>query len=234
MPIAQEDTIQTGWVAKPPPLENGDRLRTREFLRRYQASPQLKKAQLIEGVVHMPSPVRVAHGKPDNLIQRWLGYYETYTPGVECLTNTTVILDAENTVQPDALLRLLPARGGRCRENPEGLLAGPPELVVEIASTSASIELGKKRRAYQRNGILEYLVWRTFEARFDWFCLEEDEYAAQAPDAQGRLTSRVFPGLQLDIASLLRLDAAAVLASLQSGVDSPEHRRFPAHEDTAT
>jgi Uma2 family endonuclease len=186
----------------------------------------LKKAQLIEGYVHMPSPVSVAHARPDNLIQLWLGTYAAHSPGVECLTNATVILDADNVVQPDALLRLLPARGGRCRENSDGHLTGPPELVVEIASTSAAVDLGDKLHAYRRNGIREYLVWVTLESRFDWLWLDGDEYAAQAPDAQGLVHSRTFPGLQLDLAALLRSDAAAVLAALQAGFTSPEHRAF--------
>ena len=48
-----------------PPLEPGDRLSRAEFERRYDAMPNLKKAELIEGVVYMPSPVRVRrHGGP--------------------------------------------------------------------------------------------------------------------------------------------------------------------------
>ena len=38
-----------------PPLENGDRLTVAEFERRYEAMPELKKAELINGVVHIPS-----------------------------------------------------------------------------------------------------------------------------------------------------------------------------------
>ena len=40
------------------PLENGDRLTRAEFERRYAAMPRLKKAELIEGIVYVPSPVR--------------------------------------------------------------------------------------------------------------------------------------------------------------------------------
>ena len=226
MPIVETESTAPRRLVKPPPLENGDRLHTREFLRRYVAMAGVKKAQLIEGVVHMPSPVSVAHARPDNLIQLWLGTYAAHTPGVQCLTNATVILDADNVVQPDALLRLLPERAGRCQENSDGYLTGPPELVVEIASTSAAVDLGDKLHAYRRNGIREYLVWVTLENRFDWLWLDGDEYATQVPDTQGLLHSRAFPGLQLDLAALLRSDAAAVLAALQVSVNSLEHRLF--------
>jgi Uma2 family endonuclease len=176
--------------------------------------PQVKKAELIEGVVYMGSPVSVRHAKPDNLIQLWLGAYASRHPETEVYAHTTVILDAENTVQPDALLRRLPEHRGLTRVNEAGYLAGPPELIVEVAASSASIDLRDKRRAYCRNGVREYLVWLVAEARLEWFCLQEDDYCLQLPDAQGVLHSRVFPGLQLPVAPLLTGDTAKVLATL--------------------
>ena len=200
--------------SRPLPLENGDLMHSREFLRRYERLPHVKKAELIEGVVYMGSPVSVRHSKPDALIQGWLVAYASCHPETEAHTNATVILDAENTVQPDALLRRLPEHGGLTRVNEAGYLAGPPELIEEVAASSASIDLRDKRRAYCRNGVREYLVWLVAEARLEWFCLEEDEYRPQLPDAQGVLHSRVFPGLQLPFASLMAGDTAKVLAAL--------------------
>src|SRR5258708_21179146 len=87
------------------PLENGDRLTGREFLRRYEAMPKVKKAELIEGIVYMGSPVRYTqHAKPDSLIQSWLGYFVARTPGTEGASNPTDRLDIDNVPQPDALL----------------------------------------------------------------------------------------------------------------------------------
>jgi Uma2 family endonuclease len=205
----------------PLPLENGEFMHSREFLRRYERMPQVKKAELIEGVVYMGSPVSVRHAKPDNLIQLWLGAYASHHPETEALTNATVILDAENTFQPDALLRRLTEHGGLSRVNEDGYLAGPPELIAEIASSSASIDLRDKQRAYCRNGVREYLVWLVAEARLEWFCLEEDEYRLQVPDEQGELRSRIFPGLRLPIASLLAYDTAKVLAALTPSIPLP-------------
>jgi Uma2 family endonuclease len=130
------------------------------------------------------------------------------------MPNATVLLDAENTVQPDALLRRLPEHGGLSRVNENGYLAGPPELIVEVAASSASIDLRDKRRAYCRNRVPEYLVWCVADARLEWFCLEDDEYRSPLPDADGRLHSRVFPGLRLPVASLLACDTAKTLAAL--------------------
>ena len=48
------------------PLENGDRLTRKEFERRYALMSHVKKAELIEGVVYMSSPIRVTHGTSPN------------------------------------------------------------------------------------------------------------------------------------------------------------------------
>ena len=200
--------------SRPLPLENGECLHSREFLRRYARMPQIKKAELVEGIVNMGSPVSTDHAIPDGIIHGWLALYAARNPGVQFMPNTTVILDAENTVQPDALLRRLPEHGGLTRVNDDGYLTGPPELIVEVAASSASIDLRDKRRAYCRNGVREYLVWVVTEGRVEWCILEDDEYAPQQPDAQGLLHSRVFPGLRLPVASLLACDTAKVLAAL--------------------
>src|SRR5215468_8333872 len=121
---------------EPPPLQNGDRLRSQEFLRRYEAMPELK-AELIEGIVYMGSPVSAVHGEPDGLIHTWLGLYAAHTPSVRFFANTTVILDADNTPQADACLCLDARRGGRTRLSPKKYLMGAPELIAEIAASSA-------------------------------------------------------------------------------------------------
>lgn len=212
--------------ARLPLLANGDLLHTTEFLRRYDRMPDVKKAELIEGVVYMGSPVSVSHSQPDGLVILWLATYASRTPGVQALPNTTVILDSENTVQPDSLLRLLPARNGRTQVTEAKLLSGPPELVVEIAASSASIDAHKKLAAYQRSGVAEYLLWRVDDERLDWLHLEDEQYVTAQPDAAGILRSRVFPGLQVSVAALLAGDSAAVLASLQEGLASPAHAEF--------
>ncbi len=220
-----------GPPAKPAlaPLENGDRLSAREFLRRYAAMPEVKKAELIEGIVYMGSPVRLTqHAEPDSLIQTWLGYYAGRTPGTRCATNATERFDVENVPQPDALLRLLPECGGRSRVDTEGYLAGPAELVVEVAASSASLDWHRKVRVYRRAGVLEYLVWRTVEQQFDWLLLEEDEYRPNPPDAHGIVHSRVFPGLDLDAAALLAMDTGRVLDALEAGLRSPAYAAFVA------
>ncbi|HKM54954.1 MAG TPA: Uma2 family endonuclease [Isosphaeraceae bacterium] len=212
-----------------PPLENGDRLTRAEFERRYEAMPELKKAELIEGVVYMPSPVRLSrHGRPQRHVSNWLGHYEAATPGVEGADNSTVRLDLDNEPQPDAFLFIDPARGGQARISQDDYLEGAPELVAEVASSSASYDLHVKLHVYRRSGVREYLVWRVLDGQIDWFVLREGEYEAMAAASDGILKSTVFPGLWLDSSALLGGDLASVLAILDQGVHSPEHAEFVA------
>lgn len=210
------------------PFENGDRLSRGEFERRYLARPDVKKAELIEGVVLMPSPVSATHGEKHGDLLGWLRFYSASTPGVSALDNVTVRLDLDNEPQPDALLRIESETIGRSRIDADDYVAGPPELVAEVAASSAAYDLHDKLRAYRRNGVPEYLVWRVYEREFDWFVLTDGEYRPLAPDAAGVLHSRTFPGLRLARRALLDGDFTAVLAELNRGLDTAEHAAFTA------
>ena len=208
------------------PLENGDRLTRCEFERRYAARPDLRKAELIEGVVYMPSPVSLAHSGPHAMIEAVLLHYSAFTPGVRGDDGASVRLDLDNEPQPDVLLRIEPEAGGQARVSGDGYLEGAPELVVEVAASSASIDRHDKLRAYRRNGVREYVVWRTRERQIDWFELADGEYRSLPLDDDGSVRSRVFPGLRVAVGALLNEDLAGALAALDQGIDSPEHRRF--------
>lgn len=218
-----------------PPLENGDRLTRHEFERRYEAMPHIKKAELIEGVVHMPSPVHLmGHSFPHTQIITWLGTYSALTPGTLPADNATVRLDADNEFQPDALLRLDPKHGGKSRVTEDDYVEGPPELVVEIAASSIAYDLHDKLRVYRRNGVQEYLVWQVYDERIDWFTLSEGEYKPLAADEHGVIRSQLFPGLRLSTKALLSGDLAGVLAELQNGLASEEHAAFIARLSAQT
>jgi Uma2 family endonuclease len=210
-----------------PPLENGDRLSLAEFERRYAAMPHVKKAELIEGRVYMASPVSYrGHSQPHSMVMAWLGQYWAATPGVEAGDNGTIRLDAETMPQPDAFLMLLPERGGQARVGEDDFIEGAPELIIEVAATSASYDLHEKLRAYERGGVREYLVWRVLEGAVDWLVLREGRFEPLPPAPDGILRSEVFPGLRLDVEALLRGNLARVAAVLREGLESPEHAAF--------
>lgn len=207
-----------------PALESGDRLTRAEFERRYEATPENFKAELIEGIVYVASPVRAFHGTPHAALVTWLGVYWTATPGVTVADNTTTRLDLDNEPQPDVLLRI--ETGGTSTLSDDGYIEGAPELVAEVATSSSAIDLGAKKDAYRRNGVQEYLVWQTFENRFSWFRLQTEEFVLVEPDTDGIIRSSVFPGLWLAVPALLAGNMFDVLNGLQTGLASPEHQAF--------
>ena len=208
-----------------PPLENGDKLTRWEFERRYQAMPHLKKAELIEGIVYMASPLRFeSHAEPHANIIGWLALYKAATPGVRLGDNATVRLDIDNEPQPDALLRI--EKGGQSIISQDDYVEGAPELIVEIAASSASYDVHQKLNVYRRNQVQEYLVWRFYEREFDWFRLQAGEYIKLETDSDGIIRSQIFPGLWLDKNALLMGDLGKVLVILQRGLETAEHRDF--------
>jgi Uma2 family endonuclease len=208
-----------------PPLENGDRLSSVEFERRTATIPEQIKTELIDGVVYMAAALRYeGHGLPHSHIMTWLGLYMAYTPGVELADNTTVRLDLDNQPRPSALLRI--KQGGQSKMSRDDYIEGSPELIVEIAASSASYDLYDKCQVYCRHGVKEYIVWQVYDKKIDWFYLSEGKYLTLEPNPSGLLESQVFPGLVLAVNALLAYDLAEVLAILQQHLNTDEHRAF--------
>jgi Uma2 family endonuclease len=215
-------------IPKIPPLENGDHLTVAEFERRYEAMPYLKKAELIEGVVFMPSPVSDdLHATPHFDLIGWLAIYRLLTPGVVGGDNSSLRLQlGESMPQPDAYLRILPECGGQAAVGKDGYVRGAPELVAEVAASSASYDLHEKLRAYQRNGVREYIVWRTLDHTIDWFILRESRFQALATDKEDLFKSKNLPGLWLNAGALITADARRLYQVTHEGLASAEHQRF--------
>lgn len=206
-----------------PPLQNGDRLTRAEFERRFDVTPSLKKAELIEGVVYMPPAVSVYHSTPHFNIITLLGLFAAATPGVEGGDNGSLRLDLDNMPQPDAYLRIHESRGGQSRIDRDNYVEGAPELIVEVAATSASYDLHDKLSVYERHGVREYIVWRVLDEQIDLFVLRDGKFHRIAPDEAGVFRSMVFPGLWIPVRALLSGDLASAAATLQQGLATPEH-----------
>ncbi len=177
----------------------------------------------------MPSPTKYKrHGEPHSSINGWLTVYAALTPGVQAASNTTIFLDLSNELQPDVLLRIAPDYGGQTKDTEDDYLTGAPELVAEVASSSAAVDMNQKKRAYLRNGVREYLVWLTREDRIVWWSLKDSDYQPLAADERGVIRSEVFPGLWLDARALLAGDMANVLDVLRQGLDSAGAQDFRA------
>lgn len=217
-----------------PPLQNGDRLTAEEFERRFDAMPNLKFAELINGVVYMSPPIGFeSHSSPQFHFIGWLNFYGMATLGVRGGGNTTLRLPLANRPQPDGFLFVSPACGGQAHIDARGYVVGGPELVGEISATTASYDLHDKLELYERNQVQEYIVWRVFDQAIDWFRLRNGKFESMALAADGCYHSEVFPGLWLDPAALIRGDMQAVFQTVQRGVATPEHAALVARLQAA-
>lgn len=207
-----------------PPLRKGESLSRDEFLRRWEAMPELKFAELIGGVVYMPSPLSRKHAIVDGNVGTWLGFYKVSTPGCESGTAATWLM-AGDAPQPDTSLWILPEYGGA--SGIQGvLLRGVPEFLAEVCLTSAAYDLHQKLELYQDAGVQEYLAVLVNEREVRWHRLTPSGYEAAPQPVDGVYRSTVFPGLWLDGSALLVDDLARVLTVLQQGLASPEHQAF--------
>ena len=216
----------TGTTA-PALLVEGQKLDQATFHERYEAMPLGTRAELINGVVYMPSPVGPEHGRALVPTLVWLSYYQENTPGVEVLDNTSTALYPKGEPQPDAQLRILPEYGGRTLTE-RRLVRGVPELIVEVSHASRFTDLGPKFDDYERVGVLEYVVRALEPDEILWFELRQGRLVELPPTADGLFRSGVFPGLWLDPAALLAGDTRRLREVLDQGLATPEHAAFVA------
>jgi len=206
------------------PLVQGDKLTREEFLRRWEAMPQVRKAELIGGIVYMPSPQTADHGDMDVDVGYWLRTYTRKTPGCQPSHNATTFM-LEDAPQPDLHLRILPEYGGNTRMH-HRFVTGAPELVSEVSLSSTSYDLHQKLELYQEAGVVEYIAILLREQEIRWHRLRGSAYQLLPQSTEGIICSKVFPGLWLDVQAMLRRDLEQVLATLQQGLDSPAHAKF--------
>ena len=222
MSIAEIPNSQTAV----PPLQPGDRLNRAEFERRYHAMPDCKKAELIEGVVYVPSPASLRHGQPHGSVMTWIANYAIETPGTDAADNVTNRLDNDNEPQPDVALFIDPACGGQTRVSEDGYLTGPAEFVAEVSVSSVSLDRGAKLRTYERHGVREYLIWRVNDKLLEWYVLRDNGFALLSLPEDGIYRSETFPGLWLHAAAMLRRDGKHVMQVLNEGLSTTEHAAF--------
>lgn len=208
-----------------PPLLPGQVLTGEEFLARWYAMPELKCAELLDGIVYMPSPVSRFHGRADGRMMRWLARYADATPGTDIVPNTTWLMENRSIPQPDVALYIVPEAGGQCRYS-GSLLAGAPELIVEISYSSADNDFNIKRALYERAGVREYLTVDLLANKLSWRQLVDGAYQVIVPGDGGLLRSACFPGLWLDEAAFWQEDTARMTAAVASGLASAEHAAF--------
>jgi Uma2 family endonuclease len=221
--VTRSEIIPKGLLRAPALLANGDRMSQAEFHRRYEQYPDGIKFELIKGTVYMASPERLPHAKYTLLLAGVLSRYEAETIGVEAASDATILLADDSEPQPDLMLRITPGCGGQSWTD-ELYVAGPPELVIEIAHSTLALDLHDKKDDYQRNGILEYIVLCVEDEKIHWFDLLSGRSKKLPSDSI--LRSKIFPGLWIDSHSLFGRDAKQLLRVLDRGLATPQHARF--------
>ena len=208
-----------------PPLQNGDRLDAKEFCRRWDGTPGLKRAELIGGQVYMNPPVSESHGGPHWDLSFWIGHYVVATEGLKATSDTSVQFGPQDMPQPDVVVRIKEQYGGKSHLV-DGMLHGVPEFLIEVAASSAAYDLYVKKQLYAAQGVQEYLVHAVHERKFVWFSLESGAYSELLPAKNGVIRSLVFPGLWLDTKAMLANNWPKILETLRHGMATEEYREF--------
>ena len=220
------------------PLREGEHLTPDEFLHRWDAMPDLKRAELVDGIVHMPSPLSYIHGDFEPRLSGWLTFYRLFTPQCVLLGNVTTRMSHDSVPQPDLSLRIPAELGGQSRIEGE-YPAGAPEFIVEVSHSTFARDSGVKQRLYERSGVREYLIVRPTKRQILWHELVNGKFQQIAPDPDGLYRSRIFPGLWLDPDALWNNDLKALYAVIERGAATEEHQAFlrklasPAAKSTA-
>ncbi len=211
-----------------PPLIDGEHLDQPTFHNRYEAMPPSTRAELVGGVVYMPSPMSSDHGDESRNVAGWLFHYQRKTTRVKGGDGTTAKLFKQSEPQPDHHLRIPAVLGGHTHVDAGGYLVGPPELIVEVSRSSRSFDLKQKKADYERAGVLEYVVVEIDPNRIHWFLRSGARFKKHAPGADGIYRSKTFPGLWLDSEALYAEDLDRLIEVLEQGLATPEHAAFVA------
>ncbi len=207
-----------------PELYSGDRMLREDFHVRYSRTADPFRAELIGGTVYVSPPSRALHALGFTPLLTLCGLYESRTPGVESGAEATIQLGPDSEPQPDIFVPIRPEYGGQSGNSSDGYITGAPELLIEIAHSSRSIDLHAKRDDYQRYGVHEYLVVCVEERRIRWFDLAANTTIDTPGD--GILRVRKFPGLWIDESAFFARDFGRLIAVLEQGLATVEHTAF--------
>jgi len=205
-------------------LENGDRRSQADFRHLRLSCHDGEDFELIWGEVFRTTPCVARDPDVLPLLAGVFRPYRDATRGIALERHPTTILGVDTEVRPVLLLLYSSAAGGSSRYDEEGNVTGPPEMVVEVANSTRSLEMHAKLWAYRESGVREYLVLCVEEREIHWSHFPSKRELK--PDKAGVWKSRVFPGLWVDGPALFDEDAAKLVETVRLGLASPQHAAF--------
>jgi Uma2 family endonuclease len=176
-------------------VEVVERMTAEEFFR---GAPEDRKAELIDGVMIMPSPPFDPHERLQNFLLTLLRVYvEELELGEVRGSRTPVELGIDQVPEPDVLF--VAKQRAHIIQN-KGIL-GAPDLVIEILSAgTAHRDRGRKFRAYERAGVGElWLIDPYGPTGTKFYHLRNGRFSLVRPDKNGILRSAVVSGFWINV-----------------------------------
>ena len=142
---------------------------------------------------------------PDTWHQSWIGelysilrdHVKSHRLGKVFLSPVDVVLDPENTVQPD-LVVVLNANLGIVQHR---AIFGTPDLLVELVSpSSVRRDRHVKKDLYARFGVKEYWIGDPARNALEVLTLKAERYELHSSAGEkGKVASLLLPGLEFDL-----------------------------------
>ena len=155
----------------------------------FEMLPEGTLCQVIDNIIYMsPAPNFEHQDICDELTSQIRVFIKKKKLGKCVSSPIDVFLDNKNALQPDIIFI--------ANENlsiiKEGKVRGVPDIVIEVLSTGTKdYDFGKKKTAYEKNGVKEYFLVEQKTGEVYSFYLKNNKYEAQ-PKVKGKIISRML------------------------------------------
>jgi len=189
------------------------------FERYYEIVDEKIRADLLDGKIIRDSPAIPR----DAFVATWLTnligtYNQKFDLGIVLTATVTVRLTAYNAPEPDIVF----VRKSRQAIVNDRYVDGPPDLCVEVISKSSrKYDRGRKFVLYAEHGVKEYWIIDPFKSAVEFYENRGREFVTIPPDEQGRVHSKVLPGLWLKPEWLIADPLPSFLEVLQEILGKP-------------
>ncbi len=178
----------------------------------YDALDPSVKAEWINGVAVVHSPVRLSHSDASGTLYRLIGNYLDLHPLGAVHHEKVMIQLTRNSYEPDVcFFRAATAASF----TPDMVLFPAPDFVAEVLSDStAARDRGVKFTDYAAHGISEYWIIDADAEEIEQYVLHEGDYQLRQRATTGAIRSAVIAGFRIPVRALF--DPAVRRSTLQA------------------